>query len=164
MSRVLLPVALVMLVGAGCSKDQQEITATVKADAPASAETAEWQELGAADRVDERVQQLLADAKKRQQPVFIDFGADWCVPCKEMEKTVLPDPRVKGALGRFVKVKVDTTADTDAMRTVQQRYSVTSMPTFLFFGPGGALLDDLRVTQKVDAATLIARLEKVPSS
>jgi thiol:disulfide interchange protein DsbD len=163
--RLLLPVAAVLVVNVvnvGCSKSES---------APARVDTAErarqppaaWVHVGANDPVDDQLQATLARAKKNKQPVFVDYWADWCAPCKEMDKTVFQEPQVKEALGRFVKVKIDTTADTEAIRAAQKRYSVTSMPTFLFFGPDGALLDDLRVSEKVDAGALIARLEKVPA-
>jgi thiol:disulfide interchange protein DsbD len=164
MRLLLTLLATLPLVGgvAGCSKASSAEAVVHEGDSKAPASEA-WEELGGEDAVDAQLERLLTAAKADQRPAVVDFWAEWCMPCKEMDKTVFPTPPVKKALERFAKVKIDTTADTEAIQTVQKRYSVTSMPTILFFGPDGALLDELRVTEKIDSAGLVARLEKVPA-
>lgn len=123
-----------------------------------------WQELGGSADVDQQLQSALVAAKTAGQPVVVDFWASWCLPCKKLEKEVFPQPAVKKALARFVRIKFDTTTDSEAVQKVQARYSVTSMPTLLFFTPGGELLDDVRVTELVSAEALAAVLSSVPKT
>lgn len=150
--------ASLSLVAVGCSSEAKT------ADKPAAVAPSSWLKLGADDDVMAKLDAALARAREQKQPALVDFWADWCVPCKEMDKTVFPDTTVQQALSGYTLIKVDITADTEGLRAAQKRYSVTSMPTLLFFGPNGDLLDDLRVTEKVDTPALLARLQKVPAS
>lgn len=87
--------------------------------------------------------------------VMIDFAADWCVPCHELEGQVFPAAEVRAAARAFDCYKVDLThGDTP----VSKRYAVTGVPTVVFLGAGGAEARADRVEGFVPAAEFARRL------
>jgi thiol:disulfide interchange protein DsbD len=79
----------------------------------------------------------LAAAKAAGQPVMLDFYADWCVSCKEMEKYTFSEPEVQQSLAGFVLLKADVTANNEAHQALFRRFGVYGPPTTAFFGPHG---------------------------
>ena len=67
--------------------------------------------------------------------VMLDFYADWCVSCKEMEETTFRDPRVRTALGEVRILRADVTANDAADQALMKRLGVLGPPAILFFGP-----------------------------
>ena len=67
--------------------------------------------------------------------VMLDFYADWCVSCKEMEETTFRDPRVRSALGEVRVLRADVTANDAADQALMKRLGVLGPPAILFFGP-----------------------------
>jgi thioredoxin:protein disulfide reductase len=78
----------------------------------------------------------LADAKAAKQPVVLDFYADWCVSCKEMEKFTFSQPGVQKALAGFVLLKADVTANDDTDQALLKRFSLFGPPATIFFADG----------------------------
>ncbi|HJZ84529.1 MAG TPA: cytochrome c biogenesis protein CcdA [Polyangia bacterium] len=83
---------------------------------------------------------LLAQARSEHRPVMIDFGADWCAACKELELKTYPDPLVAGELKRFAFFKVD-----DRHATASEKYGALGLPYVVFFDSRGQLRKDLTV-------------------
>jgi thiol:disulfide interchange protein DsbD len=80
----------------------------------------------------------LAAARAAGKPVVIDFYADWCLPCKELDVKTFSDPRVIAELDRFVRVKADLTAAEDATtKALTQQYAIVGVPTILFLDASG---------------------------
>lgn len=86
-------------------------------------------------RQDEARALALASAEGR--PVLIDFWADWCTACKELDRDVWSDPRVRQEARRFVALKMDGTEDSDAFERVVEKYGVVGMPTVIFIDAKG---------------------------
>jgi len=85
----------------------------------------------------EELDRELATAKAAGQPVMLDFYADWCVSCKEMEKYTFSVPAVQKKLSGFVLLKADVTANSDADQALFRRFGVYGPPTTAFFGVHG---------------------------
>jgi thiol:disulfide interchange protein DsbD len=102
----------------------------------------------------------LAEARSAGRPVIVDFWAEWCVACKELDKLAWADPRVRAEAARFVPVKVDGTESTDAIMAIQDRYRVQGMPTVVFIDSSGREVDD-RIIGAVDAEEMLQRLRAV---
>ncbi len=79
----------------------------------------------------------LAAAQAAGKPLMFDFYADWCVSCKEMEKYTFTDPTVHAALGNFVLLKADVTANDAVDQALMQRFDIIGPPATLFFGGHG---------------------------
>jgi thiol:disulfide interchange protein DsbD len=79
----------------------------------------------------------LAAAKAAGQPVMLDFYADWCVSCKEMEKYTFSVAGVQQDLAGFVLLKADVTANNEADQALLRRFGVYGPPTTAFFGGHG---------------------------
>ncbi len=103
----------------------------------------------------------LAEAAARGQRVMLDFYADWCVSCKEMERYTFTDPAVIDALSGFRLLKADVTDNTAQHTALMQRFSLVGPPATLFFGPDGQELKSLRVIGYVEADDFRAHIGKV---
>jgi thioredoxin:protein disulfide reductase len=88
------------------------------------------------------LEQSLRDAGR---PAMLDFYADWCVSCKEMEKFTFSDPRVRAELDRMALLQADVTAGNDADRRLLKRFSLFGPPGIIFFDASGREIPGLRV-------------------
>lgn len=87
----------------------------------------------------------LAAAKNSGRPVMLDFYADWCVACKEMEKYTFSRPEIKQALANAVLLQADVTANDAADRALLQRFGIFGPPTIAFFNAQGEEQRNYRV-------------------
>jgi thiol:disulfide interchange protein DsbD len=102
--------------------------------APASAaESLPFRKVASVEDLDRE----LAVAKAAGQPAMLDFYADWCVSCKEMEKYTFSVPEVQQDLARFVLLKADVTANSEADQALFRRFGVYGPPTTAFFSADG---------------------------
>lgn len=119
------------------------------------------QEAGLAFRAVKGVDGLdraLAEAAAQGRPVMLDFYADWCVSCKEMERFVYTRPEVHQALAGHVLLKADVTANDGADQALLKRYGLFGPPATLFFGKDGRERRALRLIGYEDAARFVARV------
>jgi thiol:disulfide interchange protein DsbD len=96
------------------------------------------------------------------RPVMLDFYADWCVSCKEMEKLTLSDPRVRAELDRMLLLQADVTAANDADRALLKRFSLFGPPGIVFFDPQGREIPGLRVIGYQPPERFLKTLAAVP--
>jgi thiol:disulfide interchange protein DsbD len=87
----------------------------------------------------------VADAAAVNRPVMLDFYADWCVSCKEMEKYTFTDAAVQAALANAVLLKADVTANDAADQALLKHFEIFGPPTIAFYGPDGAERANYRV-------------------
>lgn len=81
-----------------------------------------------------------------EKPTIIDFYADWCAPCRDLEQITFHDPKVIKAAESFSLLKVDLTRKGDPLHQVLlNRYEVRGVPTIVFLGPDGKEVESLRV-------------------
>jgi thiol:disulfide interchange protein DsbD len=93
------------------------------------------------------------------KPVLLDFYADWCVSCKEMEKFTFSKPEVVQALDGFVLLKADVTANDDADQALLKRFGLFGPPATIFFA-GGQEKRALRLIGFEEADKFAARVGK----
>lgn len=90
-------------------------------------------------------------ARNQNKPLMIDFYADWCIPCKELDQFTFSAPEVVETSRDFVMIKVDlTTSDDPLSKTLKTQYRVKGVPTLVFLSPDGTELKDLRIVGFVD--------------
>lgn len=86
--------------------------------------------------------EALAQARATGKPIMIDFTAEWCAACHEMEKLTYTDPRVVAAAEGFVTAMIDCTDEADPIvLEVQKKYGVLGLPTVVFVTADGRLLE-----------------------
>lgn len=95
------------------------------------------------------------------QSVMLDFYADWCVSCREMEHFTFSDPAVKQRMARMVLVQVDVTANNENDRELLKRFRLYGPPGIMFFESVGKEIPEARVIGYKDAESFSAVLDKV---
>ncbi len=94
------------------------------------------------------------------RPVMLDFYADWCVSCKEMEKFTFADPAVRDKLAGFTLLKADVTANTADDKALLARFGLYGPPGIIFFDRGGREIAGLRVVGFQEAAVFLKQLQR----
>jgi thiol:disulfide interchange protein DsbD len=89
--------------------------------------------------------ELEGKLKAPGKTVMLDFYADWCVSCKEMEAFTFSDPNVRAQLDRMLLLQVDVTANSEADKALLKRFSLFGPPGIIFFDPEGREIKGLRV-------------------
>jgi thiol:disulfide interchange protein DsbD len=87
----------------------------------------------------------LRGASAQARPVMLDFYADWCVSCKEMERYTFSDAGVQAALGGTLLLQADVTANDAEDQALLARFDLIGPPAILFFGPDGRERPNYRV-------------------
>lgn len=104
----------------------------------------------------------LEAAKQEGRPVLIDFVADWCIPCHEMEATTFADRRVASLAQSFLMLRADLTMETDATKAVTERFDVRGVPTLILLDANGREVQ--RMVGYVSPEELVAAMEKLLAS
>jgi thiol:disulfide interchange protein DsbD len=100
--------------------------------------------------------QALASAKK---PVMLDFYADWCVSCKEMERLTFTDTRVQAAMRDMHLLQADVTANSEEDRALMKRFSLFGPPGIVMFDAGGNEVPQARIIGYQPPEKFLRRLE-----
>ena len=88
----------------------------------------------------ERLMPVLEQAQREKKPVFVEFFATWCAPCKVMEEEIFTqEPTYRYMNANFLNFRTDF--DTPSGQTIASLYEVKSMPTVLFLNPQGVVLE-----------------------
>lgn len=83
----------------------------------------------------EELDAVLSENKGKK--VLVDFYADWCTACKELDEKTFSDEEVKSAMDKFVLVRVDVTRNDEAAKAISSKYGVFGPPAILFFDEKG---------------------------
>lgn len=94
------------------------------------------------------------------RPVMLDFYADWCVSCKELEQFTFSDPRVQAALKDTVLLQVDVTGNTEDDKALLQKFSLFGPPGILFFNTQAQEETHLKVVGYKDAEAFLQTLSQ----
>jgi thiol:disulfide interchange protein DsbD len=134
-----LVIGVALLVGAlsGSRDPLRPLAALSGGGAPALAPVS-WQRVASLQDLQERL-------KAPGKPVMLDFYADWCVSCKEMESFTFSDPKVRTQLDGMLLLQADVTANNETDRALLKRFSLFGPPGIVFFDPQGREIRGLRV-------------------
>lgn len=123
----------------------------------------EWSMIfkGAGTQSSKAFDELLAKAKADCKPVMIDFFADWCAACKELDRVTYVAADVVAESHRFVSIKVDGTDDDEVTAALQNRFGVTGLPTIAFIDPMGQVLESPRVIGFMPPEQFLHQMQKV---
>ena len=106
------------------------------------------------------VAELDAVLARSDRPVMLDFYADWCVSCREMERFTFTDPAVAAKMSGMLLLQADVTANNADDRALLKRFRLFGPPGIMFFAPGGRELADARVIGFQDARRFEASLDR----
>lgn len=82
-------------------------------------------------------QAIIRQAKKQHKKVLVDFYADWCASCKEMDNKIFADEKVKQALKSLIWLKVDLTNRNSDSASLEKKFNIVAPPTLLFISDTG---------------------------
>jgi thiol:disulfide interchange protein DsbD len=107
----------------------------------AGAEHASFKRIKTIDDLD----QELAAAKAAGEPVMLDFYADWCTYCKQMERQTFSDPKVAGLMSEMILLQADVTRQDDADKALQDHIGIPAPPAMIFWDTAGKEIRHLRL-------------------
>ncbi len=105
----------------------------------------------------------LAKAQDQQKSVMLDFYADWCVSCKEMEAFTFSDVAVAAQMAGLILLQVDMTDNTAEHKQLLKTFGLVGPPAILFFDPQGQEVRSARVIGFMKAPAFLQQLQKLPS-
>ena len=147
-----LVVGVALLVGAlSGSRDPLRPLAALTEKNPAVSAPMPWQRVASLNELQEKL-------KAPGRPVMLDFYADWCVSCKEMEAFTFSDPKVRAQLDRMLLLQADVTAHNEQDRALLKRFSLFGPPGIIFFDAEGREIKGLRVVGYQNAERFLKTL------
>ena len=134
-----LVIGIALLVGAlSGSRDPLRPLAALTQSAETARTPLPWQRVASLGELSEKL-------KTAGKPVMLDFYADWCVSCKEMESFTFSDAKVRARLDGMLLLQADVTAHNEADRALLKRFSLFGPPGIVFFDAQGREIRGLRV-------------------
>jgi thiol:disulfide interchange protein DsbD len=107
------------------------------------------------------LQQALAQASNKGKLVMLDFYADWCTACIDMERKVFNTAKVRDALQPFQLLQIDITANSAEHRALMDQFGLYGPPSMLFFNQASQELASSRVQGELNSTAFIEHLERV---
>jgi thiol:disulfide interchange protein len=104
-----------------------------------------------------------ARATAEKKPLMLDFSAEWCKACKELEAHTFSETSVAARLSNWVTVRVDLTNDRPELKPLTEKYKVQGLPTVAFVTADGRWLEDLTLTGFEPATEFMGRLDRAES-
>ncbi len=147
-----LVTGVAMLVGAlAGARDPLKPLGGVMGGAQAVAAPVNWVRVNSLPELEERL-------RNPGRPVMLDFYADWCVSCKEMERFTFSDPAVRAQMDRMLLLQADVTDNTEQHKLLLKRFSLFGPPGIVFFDAQGREIKGLRVIGYQDSDRFLQTL------
>ena len=155
---IMLLYGTLLLIGmsAGNSNPLKPLQGLGFANAATEKEGLKFERISSVAELEQRVEQASANG----QWLMLDFYADWCISCKEMEAYTFTDPKVKQALANFVLLQVDVTQDSKLLK----HFNLIGPPAILFFDTNKKEYPELRVIGEQDSTTFLASIQSVKTA
>lgn len=146
-------IGIALMMVSALEKSGVQLAAAPGATPAASAKVAklDWQKYS---------DEALAAAIAEKKPVLVDFWADWCGACHELEELTFPDARIQELSKDFVLFKIDATNESEEIDRLKKKYRVMGLPTMVFYDTSGQIRTDLTVTGFMKADEFLARMQK----
>lgn len=153
---VMLIAGAAMLVGAlsGARDPWQPLSGLRGSDPLRDARRLTFERIGSVAELDSRI-------KASAKPVLLDFYADWCVSCKEMERYTFADARVQQKLDGWTLLQADVTANSDEDKALLSRFKLFGPPGMIFFDRQGREVDTVRVVGFQNGEDFLATLARL---
>ena len=150
---IALVAGVALLVGAlAGNRDPLRPLAGLTAGAAPATQAAKWVPVASLTELDQALRAL-------GRPVMLDFYADWCVSCKEMEAFTFSDPRVQAKMNGMLLLRADVTANDERHKLLLKRFSLFGPPGIIFFDSQGREIQGLRVVGYQDAERFLKTLD-----
>jgi thiol:disulfide interchange protein DsbD len=146
---------IILLIGvAAGSNDPLQPLSTLRASSASAGAIATKESALAFDNIKsvDDLNKRVAAAAAAGRPVMLDFYADWCTSCKEMERYTFSDKTVQAALSNAVLLHADVTRNDPADQQLLQHFGIFGPPTIAFYGPDGEERRNFRVVGYMKAA------------
>ena len=103
---------------------------------------------------------ILENAAKNSKPAIMDVYADWCGPCRLMDKRVFKNTEVIKLSENFIMTRLDITRKIQNQDEIAKKYSIAGAPTIIFFDKYGKEIPELRIVAEVDNDEFLSHMEK----
>ena len=109
----------------------------------------------------ENLEVALASAQAQNKPVILDFYADWCVSCKEMEAFTFTDPEVAKRMQKAILLQADVTPNDEQDKALLRKFGIFGPPAIMFYNPNGDEVSNARVVGFMPAKKFSDHLDLV---
>lgn len=107
-------------------------------------------------------ERALAQARAEHRPVLLNFEADWCLPCREMQRTTFRDPEIVRAAAAFTPLVADLTEEEEPAASIRDRYRVIGVPTYVLLDRDGN--ERRRLVGFIPAAKMLEAMDAVTAA
>jgi thiol:disulfide interchange protein DsbD len=104
-------------------------------------------------------EERIAEARSEGRPVMIDFSADWCIPCRELDHKTFTDEAVMEYSEGFVRLKMDLTTINSEKKRIKRDFGVRGVPTIIFLDTSGEEKSEARVTGFIGPEIFLERMK-----
>jgi thiol:disulfide interchange protein DsbD len=104
--------------------------------------------------------EALAEARDRKAPILVDFYADWCEPCVQMDQEVFSTDEFREKAKDWVLFRVDATHEGAEVTTLLTKYQVAGLPSLRFRRPDGSALPQFDVDGGIDTTQLSTLMDE----
>lgn len=106
------------------------------------------------------LQLQLEQAKKVRKAVFLDFSADWCGDCQEMDTKVFNQPEIQKAMSDWVSIKVDISDKNAEVDSIKKAFGIYGTPTIIFFNTSGEPITQMTSVGLISLSKMLQLLEQ----